>query len=500
MLYNGNIMIKISDLKISSKLHLLFAVSVVLMLSLPAMQFFSLREQLLEDRRGKTQNLVQVAYEVLEYFYGLSQDKGGPLSKQEAQNQAKEAIRHLRYDEKEYFWINDLHPNMIMHPYRPELNGKDLSDIKDPKGVFLFKEFVKTVQTSKNHEGFVAYMWTAPGANKDAAPLQKISYVKLFEPWGWVVGSGIYIHDVNEKMLETVLHAVPGVLLVFLIMVLFNLKIAKNIQEPILQLTEITTSLSNGDTSAQISGTSRRDEIGTISRALDSFKHVLIRQKDLSEREKIADIEKSERSRRLNELVSKFNHNINTILNEFAANQNEEGAISSSQLNDSITEVNQYVLKTQVAIDEATKRVDGTMQTVSQLVTSAHKIGEITKLINSITSKTNLLALNATIEATRAGDAGKGFSVVANEVKVLAHQTAEATEEITQQINVIQDITSTTESSVDGINQSINAVADSAENTKNSSQQVLNASAEILDWTHRIRGCIEEFMKGVKRV
>ncbi|MBL8639891.1 MAG: cache domain-containing protein [Alphaproteobacteria bacterium] len=493
-------MIKISDLKISSKLHALLLISVLLMLALPAIQFFTLKSQMLEDRELKTQNLVQVAYGIMDYFYGLSVDNGGQLTREQAQEQAKAAIKKLRYDEKEYFWINDLHPTMIMHPYRPELDGKDLSEIKDPRGVVLFKEFVKTVQTQKDHQGFVSYMWTAPGADKDSEPLKKISYVKLFEPWGWIVGSGIYIHDVNQKLLDAFLEAIPGILFVLFLMVLMNLKIAQDIQEPVMELTNAMTSLSNGETSVMVTGTQRADEIGTMSRALDAFRHVLIRQKELAEREKVADVEKHERSRRLNDLVARFNHTIHTILNEFSAEKSDSNDISSGQLNESITQVNQYVLKTQEAIDEAARRVDGTMETVSQLVISAQKIGEITKLINSITSKTNLLALNATIEASRAGDAGKGFSVVANEVKVLAHQTAEATEEITQQINVIQNITSTTETSVDSINQSINVVADSAENTKNSSQEVLDASSEILNWTQRIKDCIEEFLQNVKRV
>ena len=106
------------------------------------------------------------------------------MSKDEAQRNAIAEIKALRYEDKEYFWLNDMYPKMIMHPYKSELDGTDLSDYKDPNGKKLFVEFVDAV---KNHKaGFVDYMWPKPNF-KD--PVPKISYVKGFEPWGWVIGS-----------------------------------------------------------------------------------------------------------------------------------------------------------------------------------------------------------------------------------------------------------------------------------------------------------------------
>jgi diguanylate cyclase (GGDEF)-like protein/PAS domain S-box-containing protein len=99
----------------------------------------------------------------------------------------------MRYDGSEYFWINDLQPRMVMHPVMPELDGKDLSDFTDPNGKRLFVEFVDTVR--KSGAGFVEYLWPKPGLTQ---PVPKISYVKGFSPWGWVIGSGIYIDDVNR--------------------------------------------------------------------------------------------------------------------------------------------------------------------------------------------------------------------------------------------------------------------------------------------------------------
>src|SRR5690606_17952817 len=93
---------------------------------------------------------------------------------------------------EEYFWINDMHPTMIMHPFKPELDGTDLTDDADPDGKHLFVEFVKAVEAAG--AGFVDYQWPKPGAD---APQPKISYVAGYEPWGWVIGSGVYVDDVR---------------------------------------------------------------------------------------------------------------------------------------------------------------------------------------------------------------------------------------------------------------------------------------------------------------
>jgi methyl-accepting chemotaxis protein len=110
---------------------------------------------------------------------------------------AKQAIAQLRYGPKgqDYFWINDMGPTMVMHPIKPELNGKDLSGSKDPNGKKLFVEFVNACRDKG--EGFVDYMWPLPGHDD---PVPKLSYVKLFEPWGWVVGTGIYLDDVDQAV------------------------------------------------------------------------------------------------------------------------------------------------------------------------------------------------------------------------------------------------------------------------------------------------------------
>ncbi len=114
------------------------------------------------------------------------------------QAEALKTISEIRYSGNGYFWINDSSPKMIMHPIQPELNGSDLSLYKDSEGTFLFNEFVKVANTNKEG-GIVKYLWPKPG--KDL-PQPKFSYVKKFEQWDWIVGTGAYVDDVDDKIIS----------------------------------------------------------------------------------------------------------------------------------------------------------------------------------------------------------------------------------------------------------------------------------------------------------
>ena len=122
----------------------------------------------------------------------------GTLSKEEAQNAAKELVKAMRYgpESKDYFWISDTKASMIMHPYRPELNGQDLSHFKDIKGKNIFLEFVRVVQ--KGDDGFVDYYWQWKDQPERTA--LKLSYIREFKPWGWILGTGLYVEDIKAEI------------------------------------------------------------------------------------------------------------------------------------------------------------------------------------------------------------------------------------------------------------------------------------------------------------
>lgn len=143
------------------------------------------RSLLLQERSQNLRDMVRTATGIAAHYHRLVQTEG--LSVELAQERALLAIGALRYgdDNDEYFWVNDMDTRTVMHPIKPELNGKSMWDFADPNGKYLFREFVSTVRTQG--QGFVDYLWPKPGLEQ---PVPKISYVQGFGPWGWVVGSG----------------------------------------------------------------------------------------------------------------------------------------------------------------------------------------------------------------------------------------------------------------------------------------------------------------------
>jgi len=205
-------MFSLKTLKIRTKLWLIAALAILALAASMATSIYRLDAMLMSEKELKTRNLVETACGVLEHYYNLS--KTGGMSESDAKNSAISAIKSLRYEKGDYFWINDMHPTMIMHPDKPELNGKDLSDYKDANGKKLFVDVVETV--GKKNAGFVYYYWDKDGSNK---PIRKVSYVKGFAPWGWVIGSGIYLDDVEAVFYAGVRH---NILMLVLITALFG--------------------------------------------------------------------------------------------------------------------------------------------------------------------------------------------------------------------------------------------------------------------------------------
>ncbi len=204
----------------------------------------SFERSLLEKKREMIQELANSASSILASYY--LDEQAGRLTQQDAQNMAIEQIRNLRYgpEGKDYFWIQDIQPRMIMHPYRPDLEGQDLSGFTDARGVKIFVKFAALVQ--REGEGYIDYVWQW---NDDPERLEpKESFVKGFAPWGWIIGTGIYTDDVMleiarlEQNLVTTSLVVSGVIIVLLIFVLQqSLRIEKQRQEMVDNLKESTS-------------------------------------------------------------------------------------------------------------------------------------------------------------------------------------------------------------------------------------------------------------------
>ncbi|MDD3481508.1 cache domain-containing protein [Azovibrio restrictus] len=213
-------------MKIATKTRLLIVVALLGIVTSVAAGLFNLRTTLLQDRQTQTRTLVEAALGTVAYFHAL--ETSGQLDRAAAQAAAAQALRGLRYSGNEYFWINDLNNVMVMHPFRPDLEGKTLDDLKDGNGKPLFREFVTTVRNKK--AGFVDYTWPKAGSDK---PVPKISYVQGFEPWGWVVGTGIYVDDVNAALWNEIKVQVGIAGLIVLILVVFAISVIRDVSRSI---------------------------------------------------------------------------------------------------------------------------------------------------------------------------------------------------------------------------------------------------------------------------
>ncbi len=154
------------------------------------------QQSIMNGKREMIKELTHAAWSILAKYE--NDEKEGLLSKEEAQKTAVSRIQYLRYGDeaKDYFWITDMKPIMIMHPHRIDLNGKDLNNFTDPHGKHMFVEFVKTARS--NGYGYVDYMWQWKDDSTQIVP--KLSYVKLFKPWGWIIGTGVYLEDVKKEI------------------------------------------------------------------------------------------------------------------------------------------------------------------------------------------------------------------------------------------------------------------------------------------------------------
>jgi methyl-accepting chemotaxis protein len=455
--------------RISFKLVLIIAISLSGMLVMAPIALSTMSSQMLSDRQAKTRQMIDVGYGILAHYHQLESD--GKLAHEAAQAAAMSEIKSLRYDKNEYFWINDMTPKMVMHPIKPELDGKFLGEMKDPTGNQLFNGFVDVVK--RQGEGFYSYLWPKPGFDQ---PVSKISYVKGFAPWGWIIGTGIYLDDVDAVFRQTALTFALVSLVVFAVVLVASAIIGRSVTRPIATITALTSRLASGDSAFEVPYTTRRDEVGGLAKALAVFKDnaaaVVRMHAEQAELKQKADAEKRQA---MIDLAGKFEASIQAVVGEVVGESGrmQEAAQSMSrtageasrraqvvedagrqasgnvqavasaaeELSASIAEISQRVTQAASVANKAAADGQRTNETVEGLAAAANKIGEVIGLINEIASQTNLLALNATIEAARAGEAGKGFAVVASEVKSLASQTAKATEEISAQITAIQSET-----------------------------------------------------------
>lgn len=329
---------------------------------------------------------------------------------------------------------------MIMHPMKPGLDGTDLTSFQDPSGKAVFVEFVRAAQGPGG--AFVHYLWPKPGQER---PVAKLSYVKRFGPWGWVIGTGIYIDDVDLAWRASALQA-GGLALACLIPLLaVSIAASRSIIRGVRNVVDRFKDATEGEwgLTKRIEVTSQ-DEIGELRKWFNAFLAQLdemiraISQNALQVA--TASEELSNTSQQITVSSGETSAQASLVANSVQqVSQNLQSvAKGAEEMSASIAEIAKNAGEAAKVATSAVDVAETTTAAVSKLGESSAQIVDVLKVITSIAQQTNLLALNATIEAARAGEAGKGFAVVANEVKELAKETAKATGNISGKIGAIQ--------------------------------------------------------------
>jgi methyl-accepting chemotaxis protein len=424
-----------TSLSISSRMVALIAAMSIALAGAAAFAGQRDASRIMTERKASTKSVVETALGVIAH-YG-AEAEAGRMTQAAAQRAALTEVGALRYDgDSGYFWINDMTPTMIMHPINPKLDGSDLSATTDPDGKHLFVEMVDVVKA--HQAGFVEYQWPKPGVED---PQPKISYVAGYAPWGWIVGSGVYVDDVNRAAFADFRLLGLSALAVLILLCGFALLVTRSIVQPIREATAV---LQSGDVSTRLDAGRESTELEKLTAALnatlDRSGSVVaevtsaVAQLDATAAQLVGTSNgmsrAAEDAQQLTSMVSAAAYEVSSGIDMVASGAEQMGA--------SIREISQNAVTVAGIAAEAVLAAETTNQTVSALGASSREIGDVVNVITAIAEQTNLLALNATIEAARAGEAGKGFAVVASEVKDLAQETAHATGDISVRVEGIQ--------------------------------------------------------------
>lgn len=438
-----------------------------------------IKNKITNDKHKIVRVAVESAYSVIEVQY--NKFKKGEITEEVAKANVVSILRDMRYMGNEYFWINDVGPQMILHPMKPELEGKNVGDTQDPTGKYLFREMVNVAK--EKSEGFVDYQWPKP-KEKESSP--KTSFVKMFSPWGWIVGSGIYADDiqidVDQMRNANISWFVFALMVSLFISFCLSLRQIIKIIVPVQEAVEVLS--------------------GEVEHLNETAEELTSASKDLA---KAGNIQSSSVSQtasavtQMNEMIARTSEsasNSSTIAAD-TKNQAEEGLNSLSELNNSIELITDIQAKTNQALDSNIQKLMGVNKIISQ-------ISEKTNVINEIVFQTKLLSFNASVEAARAGEAGKGFAVVAAEIGKLAELSGQSALEIGEIVrNSSEEVGKLTDVIKRDFVHVVEDIKAAAQSGREQSQQTLEKFRSVLEqataadqMAQNIRTASEEQSKG----
>ena len=455
-------------LRISGRLYALVALFGIGCCVLAGALLWIQSQRAIAARQQSLQALVETATGVLEAHRKLAES--GAMSVEDAKKRALEVIGTMRYGGGDYFFVRDLSGVTVLNPGSPGTVGQVRDQVTDSTGRYYVREMNELVRNKG--EGFINYVFPKPGTKSE---VEKTTYLKLYKPWGYAVGTGVYLDDIQAELNNAFIQAALVTLVLLLAIGGLTFVVARGIAGPLVRLRTVMLDLAEGRAASDTLDIARNDEIGEMARAVEVFKENAEKRAALEQQARVEEADRNQRQQRIDSMIASFRDTIGSVLaaveasmarldstaktlsgvadeataqaqsaagaSEQAATNVQSVATAAEELGSSVEEINRQVAQANTIVSQATTMASRTNEQVASLASAAQKIGDVVELIRAIAEQTNLLALNATIEAARAGEAGRGFAVVASEVKTLASQTAKATEEIGQQVSGIQSST-----------------------------------------------------------
>lgn len=411
----------------------LFSLAVVLTSTFTIITYQSTQEQIREVEKELMSSFDRLLQSQVETAITMLQgyaDKvtAGELTETEARQLAADVLRGIKYGNGDYFWADTREGVNIVLPGKKEVEGTNRLNQVDAYG----NSFIKDILAAGiKGGGFTEYWFPKLG---ETEPSPKRSYSKLFEPFDWVVGTGLYFDDIeiivgqikekrNKELSETILLTTGISLLALFLGVLLAYYIGKRISKPIVELSEKTSRISTGDLTLEIQS-NLTDEVGTLAGSVNEMVHKL--------RQIVTEI--SEGASNV-VAASQQMSEASQVIADGAAEQaasTEEISTSMEEMVSSILQNTENANKTDQISAESAQSILNLKESFRETLTAMEQIASKSVIIKDISFQTNILALNAAVEAARAGEAGRGFSVVAGEVRKLSESTQKAALEIDQ--------------------------------------------------------------------
>ena len=272
---------------IGRKIYALIGLGFVGLLGTTFLDSHELASGLKQQKQIELKHLAEMALGIVKEEHAAGEKAGMPVA--EAQKRAKARVAALRYGNNDYFFITNMQTQMVMHPMSPELDGKDLTGNKDPNGKSLFVEMTDVVR--RNGSGFVDYQWAKPGSDK---PLPKLTYVAGFAPWGWIVGTGVYIDDLEAQTWAATQRSLIGAGLVLVVLLVVSVIMARRITGPLNSMTSAMKELAAGQLDVTVPGIGRSDEVGEMAGAVEVFKTNAVERQRLEAEQRRAEARAAE--------------------------------------------------------------------------------------------------------------------------------------------------------------------------------------------------------------